>query len=129
MSLRWISLDELSQVVGAVEATALCRAYGGRNPYLPRRPRPGHPLERIIGRAALETLAAYAGGYHLDLPNLRRPNPAKEQIWDALDAGRSHEDIADEFKVGTRYVRLVAAQRRSVQRVGRLPICTPRQTE
>jgi len=122
MSLRWISLNELSQVIGKDLAKVLCEAYGGRNPYLPARPKPGHELEMIIGRRALEALAAYAGGYHLDIPNMRRQMPAKEQIWDSLDAGKSHDAIAEELGVSTRYVRAVQKQRRSAQRVLRLPI-------
>ena len=122
MSLRWISLDELSQVIGKDFATALCQHYGGLNPYIPAKPKPGHELERIIGRPALELLAAYCGGYHLDIPNLRRPAPAKEKIWDCLDSGMTHEAIADLHGVTVRYVRELQKQRKSVQRVVRMAI-------
>ena len=122
MSERWISFPELEGVIGKIEAEALCRAFGGLSKYLPRKPGAEHPFAPIIGMRALETLAAFTGGWHLALPNLRRPEAEKTRILGMLDDGRTHQEIAEECKVSERWVRHLAARKREVQGQKRLPI-------
>lgn len=123
MSARWISEAELNAVIGRTETNALCQVFGGREKYLPLRPGPDHEFAPIIGMAALTALAAYAGGWHLELPNLRRPEPEKERIWDLLAHGWTHDAIADACRVSTRWVRTVAAMPR--EKALKLPIVLP----
>jgi hypothetical protein len=120
MSERWMPLPELEDVIGKVEAEALCRAFGGLSKYLPRKPGADHAFAPIIGMSALAALAAYAGGWHLALPNLRRPEAEKNRILDLLDKGRPHQAIAEECRVSERWVRHLAARKREVHM--RLPI-------
>jgi hypothetical protein len=122
MSERWISLPELEDVIGKAEADALCRAFGGLSKYLPRKPGADHPFARIIGMRALDALASFAGGWHLALPNLRRPEAEKNRILDMLEDGRTHREIAEECKVSERWVRHLAARRRETQGQKPLPI-------
>lgn len=122
MSERWISFPELEEVIGKAEAEALCRAFGGLSKYLPRTPKATHPFAPIIGMRALADLAAYTGGWHLALPNLRRPEAEKNRILGMLDDGRPHEEIAEECKVSERWVRQLAMRRREVQGQRRLPL-------
>lgn len=123
MSARWISLPELEEVIGRDMARVLCRHLGGLSIYIPRNPGPAHRCSPIIGLPALQALAAYAGGYHLELPNLRRPEAEKKRIWELLDQGLTHERIAETCRVSERWVRHLAAQRRETQ--PRLPLPIP----
>lgn len=121
MSARWIAIDELANVIGTTEARALCRAYGGLARYVPAKPNFDHPYVKVIGARAFEELCAYAGGWHLELPNLRR-KPAKGRILSMLEQGKSHETIADVCKVSVRYVRYLAAESRPSERQLELPL-------
>lgn len=121
MSARWVSVDELMEIMGRETALVLCRTYGGIEVYIPAKPGPDHRLAPVVGMEALRALADYAGGWHVELPNLRRPKSAKEKILTMLDQGKTHEEIALECKVSTRWVRRLASMLRP-QRQGRLPI-------
>lgn len=122
MSERWVSFPELESVIGRADAEALCRAYGGVAKYLSRQPDAAHPFAPIIGMTKLQILADYAGGWHLALPNLRRPEAQKNRILDLLDRGEPHEQIALDCGVSERWVRTLVARRREVQVQMRLPI-------
>lgn len=120
MSARWISLAELEEVIGKTNAALLCREFGGLSCYLPATPGPDHQFARIIGMPALSALAKYTGGWHLEMPNLRRAEPSVRRIREMLAQGLTHRVIARECRVTERWVREVASQRREVEL--RLPL-------
>ena len=122
MSERWVSLPELASVIGKDAAETLCRAWGGMPKYLPHNPGPNHHWAPIIGMTALTRLAAYAGGWHVSLPNLRRPEDQKPRIMAMLEAGCPVPKIAAECLVSERWVRTIKAEQRQIQRVRSLPI-------
>lgn len=113
MSERWLSYPELQAVVGKDKAEALCQALGGLLTYLPHTPKPSHPFAPILGMPALHTLAAYAGGWHISLPNLRRPEAMKGQILELLAQGLPHREIAERLGVSQRWIRQLAAEQRA----------------
>lgn len=115
MSAIWASLPDLQDCIGREKAEELCKKYGGRSPYVPIKPRKSHALASVIGVPALIKLSARFGGFHVDLPNLRRPAAAKVRIWDLLDAGWKHAAIAEECEVTERWVRTLAARKRSTE--------------
>lgn len=122
MSERWMSLPELAGVIGEDAAEKLCRTFGGMPKYVPHDPKPSHPYARIIGMPALARLSAYAGGWHLSLPNLRRPEDEKPRIIALLEEGWPVPRIAEECVVSERWVRVVKAEQRLAQRMRRLPL-------
>ena len=115
MSEIWASFPDLEDCIGKEKAEELCKKFGGYGAYLPPRPRKTHTFAPIIGLPALIKLAGRFGGYHVALPNLRRPAPAKFKIWELLEKGLKHRVIAEECGVSERYVRNVAAKKRSTE--------------
>ena len=62
------AMRELAGVVGDDAATALARQFGGTSVYVPRRIGNNHPIAVVIGRAAADRLAAWAGASTLSIP-------------------------------------------------------------
>jgi Homeodomain-like domain len=62
------AMAELAAVVGDSEAFALARRFGGTGLYVPRRIGDNHPIAVVIGRAAADRLAAWAGATTLSIP-------------------------------------------------------------
>ncbi len=52
-------------------AVALARRHGGRRLYLPREPKRGHPLCRLVGTQAARIICARWGGKRYELPAAR----------------------------------------------------------
>lgn len=115
MSEIWVSFPDLQDCIGKEKAEELCKRFGGLAPYLPARPRKTHALAAVIGIPALRQLAANFGGYHVALPNLRRPVSAKAKVWELLEQGWKHAAIAEECGVTERWVRTLAARKRSTE--------------
>lgn len=115
MSEMWASLPALQDCIGREIAEELCRKFGGRAPYVPTKPRKTHALAAVIGVPALMQLAARFGGNHVALPNLRRPDAAKAKVLELLEAGWKHSAIAEECGITERWVRTLAARKRSTE--------------
>ncbi len=115
MSERWVSLPELESVIGSDAARDLCRVFGGLSVYVPTKCRADHEFARVIGMTALLALSAHAGGYHVTLPNLRRPKSQKNKILALLQKGMTHRRIAEECCVSERWVRRLASEKREVE--------------
>lgn len=116
MAEIWVSYPELSDLIGADAARALCACLGGVPVYVPRKAADAasaRTLARIVGPRALDALCAAYGGAHIAVPNGRRAEPLKRRALAMLEAGRSRRDIALELGLTERYVRQLARQLRN----------------
>lgn len=112
MAERWLSMPELSLLIGADAAEMLCRSQGGLSLYIPTSPEARTDaalnLRRIVGGLALAALCEAFGGSTITVPNKRRGEPLKRDIMNLLDRGESCAEIARRTGVTERYVRAVA---------------------
>lgn len=108
MSSSWISFGELSALVGARDARALCSAVGGVRIYIPKRPVPGHRLSGIVGAQALMKLCGHYGGMDVTFPNMRKNAPVKARAMAMLERGASSREVALSLGVTERYVSSLA---------------------
>lgn len=115
MSELWASLPDLTACIGKEKAEELCRKYGGRSLYVPAKPKRASALARIVDPQSMEKLVARFGGYHLSLPNLRRPEAAKAKAMELLAKGLSHAEISAECGISERWVRTLAARMRAMK--------------
>lgn len=109
MAETWISMPELTALIGADMAKTLCNLRGGTPMYVPATASAGHTLAGIIGTRNMELLCAEFPGMYITVPNGRKQEPRKGEIMSRLEEGRSHAAIALELGVTERYVRMVAS--------------------
>lgn len=113
MAETWVSYPELSDIIGADAARALCACRGGVPFYVPRRDAAGASalwLARIVGQRALAALCGEYGGMYIAVPNGRRAEPYKRKALSLLERGRSQRDVALELGLTERYVRRLARE-------------------
>ena len=109
MAETWISMPELTALIGADMAKTLCRLRGGTPMYVPASASAGHTIARTIGTKGMELLCAEFSGMYITVPNGRKQEPHKGEIMNRLEEGQSHSVIALELGVTERYVRMVAS--------------------
>lgn len=108
MARTYISFVSLVDTIGIEDATALCRAHGGRPCYIARTPEKCCALNGIISAVAVESLCAALGGeeYMLPLPPDRRV-PIKVLVARLLEEGRTLSEAAREAGCSQRYVEMI----------------------
>ncbi len=108
MARSYISFPQLVDIIGIVDATALCKQHGGCAVYIAKRPEKC-ALVGIICAVAVESICAELGGeeYMLPLGPFRRV-PIKEAVAAMLEAGFSHTEVARECGCTARYSAMVA---------------------
>ena len=119
MAETWVSMTELSAMIGADAARTLSVARGGVPFYVPKEADSRHLLARIVGVRGLISLSAEFGGEYITVPNGRKADPYKPAVLRALEKGESHADIALRLGVTERYVRALAA---SMPQTRQLPL-------
>lgn len=108
MAEKWITMGELTMLVGEDSANALCSCLGGLHIYIPKKPNLSTRLGRVAGWQAMSLLCEAYGGREVTFPNRRRGEGQKKIIIEGLEAGLSVRQIAEQAKVTERYVRVVA---------------------
>lgn len=58
----------MAQLIGIAAAMAICKEYGGRRLYMPRKHTAGHHLASLIGLKNLEKLSAHYCGQRIKIP-------------------------------------------------------------
>lgn len=104
----WASMVELEACIGVEKANVLCQKYGGVPVYIPTMVTKHHFLAKDIGEKALQKLSIDYGGFHLEMPNLRKYKPKKERILQLIEAGVPQNEIARVCGVSVRWVRRLA---------------------
>ena len=100
MAEKWVTMGELTMLVGEDAAMTLCSHLGGIRIYIPKRPDLSTRLGRVAGWRAMSLLCEVYGGREVTFPNRRRG--------EGLAAGLSIRQIAESAEVTERYVRAVA---------------------
>lgn len=104
----WISIVELTALLGKDRALALSSAMGGVRVYVPAAPGKTHRLAAVIGLEGMASLCAACGGITLTIPKTSRV-PVKEKIFTLLCQGRAYGEVARESGSTLRYVRHLAS--------------------
>ena len=99
----WVSMPDLSSILGGDLALVLARSRGGVSVYVPYTATAAHDLARLVGVKGMEALCAEFGGENIVVPNARR-DPNKSRILALLRKGMSKRTIAMECRVTERYV-------------------------
>lgn len=107
MARSYLSFPQLVDIIGEVDATALCRRHGGCAVYVAKTPE-RCSLVGIISMAAVESICAELGGEEYMLSRGPfRPVPIKEAIAVMLESGATHTEVAKEVGCTARYVAMV----------------------
>ena len=104
----WISIIELTALLGKDKALALSSAMGGIRIYVPATPGKAHRLAAVIGLEGMASLCAACGGMALTIPKTARES-VKEKAFALLHQGKAHRDVAKECGSTLRYVRHLAS--------------------
>lgn len=110
IELDWGALPggmrELREVVGPGAALAICAEWGGKTLYVPAFAGPEHPLSRLLGEEAANTLCRAMAGDRLAVPKtdavLRQIRARK--IARRRSQGESITSLADEFDLTPRRI-------------------------
>jgi hypothetical protein len=102
--------DDICGLVGYTATALICAWFGGRNLYVPCRPREDHPLARLIGFSAFRQLVTGFGGDHLAIP---------EERWRQA-ADRSKRTVALLFCQGEKAVLIAERTGLTTRRVNQL---------
>lgn len=105
---KWVTMGELTMLVGEDAAMTLCSHLGGIRIYIPKRPDLSTRLGRVAGWRAMSLLCEVYGGREVTFPNRRRGEGQKKIVLEGLAAGLSIRQIAESAEVTERYVRAVA---------------------
>ena len=105
----WVSLPELTGILGKDMAKTLCVVRGGVELYIPKAASATHDLARIVGMHGMVVLCAEFGGQTITVPNGKHPEPQKQAIVKRLEIGHSQRKIALELGVTERWVQMVAS--------------------
>lgn len=97
------TLQEIAEIATPEIAVAIARQWGGKKLYFPRTLASTHPLAKLIGRKAALVLCHHFATLEIEIPAARtylRWHEARR-----LKAeGKSHAEIAEALKIGTRWV-------------------------
>jgi hypothetical protein len=113
-------LGRLAEEVGEDAARALAEHFGGREIYIPREVRGGHPLARALGIETARAVAAALGPGDVTVPlgPAGDHRDARARIEALLAEGLGNREIQAELNCHIKTVRRV---RRAARRAGRLP--------
>jgi hypothetical protein len=109
MAETWVSMAELTELVGAETARRLSVARGGVPFYVPQAADPGHFLAGIAGVRGMAVLCSRFGGERITVPNGRKADPHKAAVLRELARGGNPAEIAMALGVTERYVYALAA--------------------
>lgn len=106
-------LSEIAEHIGQDVAVKLCLARGGREVWVPEKPKAGDVLSKIIGLHAAKLLSKLKGAGNMPVPqgNLRGEGGRRLRILDLHEQGLSQSNIAAEVDVSLRTVERVLAGR------------------
>lgn len=107
----WISMPELSGLLGSDTAMAIAKSLGGVEVYIPTRSDAEHKLARIAGTGGMKALCEAYGGIAVIMPNVKHSS-RKERILSLLGKGKTRREIAEICGVTERYVYYLAALNR-----------------
>ncbi|WP_456387915.1 hypothetical protein [Profundibacter sp.] len=103
-------LAYIAEEIGEDVAVDLAVARGGREVYIPRNPKLGSELSKIVGLDAAVKLNKLLGSGNLLVPcgSVGGAGGRRTRIIKLLESGMSHANIAAEVDVHTRTVERVA---------------------
>lgn len=104
----WISMPELTAILGKDAARTLARHLGGVQTYVPAEPSAAHQLAKIVGVRGMAALCSEFKGEYITVPNEKR-EPHKTEVDRLLKQGMSKRAVALACGVTERYVYYVAA--------------------
>lgn len=105
------TLGELVDAIGLSSSLHLIRRLGGAEYYVPRVPKPGHPLTLAIGVSACNRLCARFAGDKLEIPTRDAFRDRRDQvIGQALDRGTDPNVLAAQFGLTRRHLRNIRAR-------------------
>ena len=107
MSCTHISKPDLEAMIGPKAAAALVTSHGGRSVYIPRRESAGQAIEAVVGAEAMQILRQSFGGEDISLPCKAKAPTLKERIVPLIEAGLSHNEIAQALGCSWRYCAMV----------------------
>lgn len=118
------SLAELARVSSVAAALTLAREYGGRRIYIPEVMTEAHPLAVLIGYDAAMALSHHYPGDRPEIPMLRdwRAKVKANAIASARRAGRTQAELAREFGMTERGIRLAERRAEAVADVDQLDL-------
>ncbi|SFK54840.1 hypothetical protein SAMN04488082_1372 [Desulfomicrobium apsheronum] len=99
-----ISRVDLEALIGPECAAWLLARFGGLSLYIPKRKGAGQAIEAVVGAVAFEVLQAEFGGMNVSLPGKDKAPTLKAQIIPLIEAGLSHNEIAERLECSWRHV-------------------------
>lgn len=104
------TLQAIARVIGEPAAIRLSAYFGGRQLYVPHRPRPDSELVQVLGEDLAELLAKRYGGLYHDVP---LGCGRRARLIQMRREGHTISAIAQEVGCTTRYVYQVLASYRA----------------
>lgn len=99
-----ISRIDLEALIGPECAAWLVSQFGGQSIYIPKRAGAGQAIEAVVGAVAFEILRGEYGGLNVSLPGKDKAPTLKAQIIPLIEAGLSHNEIAERLGCSWRHV-------------------------
>jgi hypothetical protein len=99
-----ISRIDLESLIGPECAAWLLARFGGQSLYVPKRKGAGQAIEAVVGAAAFGVLQAEFGAMNVSLPGKDKAPTLKAQIIPLIEAGLSHNEIAERLGCSWRHV-------------------------
>lgn len=105
------SLREIREVIGVAATLRMVEGCGGIRVFIPKRPRPEHRLQRILGEEAFRLLSARYGGETLSVPRADRivRRLRNLTIAAAYDTGMPVRELARRHQLTERQVYAILA--------------------
>lgn len=97
-------LAEIARITDQGTALALAREFGGRDIYVPRKPRADQKLTLAVGLAAATAISARFGGCTHKIPSAKAFLNWRE-VHRLRDEGKSTAEISAEVGLGQRYIQ------------------------
>ncbi len=103
------SLIEIAEIIGKGAALQLANEFGGTEEYIPKTINKDHKISKCIGHDAAQILAAWAGGWRLEIPRALSVNNGirNTEILQAVEDGQSKKSLARKYGITTRWVRKI----------------------
>ena len=99
-----VSRIDLEGLIGPECAAWLLARFGGLSIYIPKRTNAGQAIKDVVGAVAFEILQSEYGAMNLTLPGKDKAPTLKEQIIPLIEAGLSHNEIAQQLGCTWRHV-------------------------
>ncbi|MFT6915612.1 MAG: hypothetical protein ACJAWL_001922 [Motiliproteus sp.] len=106
------ALGDLVMAIGVNSALTLTRRLGGNEYYVPKVPKPGHPLTLALGVSVCNRLCAHYAGTRIDIPSKGVFREQRDRIiTKALGRGVDQNVLAAQYGLTCRHIRNIRAQR------------------